>query len=52
MMKHPEILEEIKEIEKTISTLTAHVAPKKITLQRTIVKYSLLITLTNLKRLE
>ncbi len=28
MMKHPEILEEIKEIEKTISTLTAHVAPK------------------------
>jgi anti-sigma-K factor RskA len=28
MMEHPEILEEVKEIEKSISILTSHVAPK------------------------
>ena len=29
IQKHPEILEEVKEIEKTISTLTSSVAPKE-----------------------
>ena len=29
LQKHPEILEEVKEIEKTISTLTSSVAPKE-----------------------